>query len=68
MIRSVFLMSLVLYWASTVNAFRLQSLCSSDVFRYKDRYVVNSFHRVTFNRTLEKIGSFLIDDEVDFTE
>lgn len=66
MLRNVFLLGLVLYWSSTANAVPLENLCESAVFQYEN-LKVNSVHRVKFNRYLEKLGTYLIDKELDFT-
>lgn len=67
MIRKVFLLSMVLYWSSTANALGLLDLCETAIFKFNN-HQVNSFHLVKFYLTLEQVGSYLIDDELDLTE
>lgn len=53
---------LVIYLCSQVNGLQLYSICPNSTFEYKG-LEVNSFLQKNFNFTLEKIGTYAIDEE-----
>lgn len=64
---ALFLLGLVLFVSSSVSAVSLENLCQNAVFTYKNKFEINSVHRVKINKTLDKVGYFVIDEELDFT-
>lgn len=67
MARSLFLLGLVLCLTTSVFAVTLENLCPNAKFTYKNKFEVNSVHRIKMNRTLSKVGAFMIDEDLDFT-
>ena len=54
---------LAILCVASVSSVELEKLCSSDVFEYKG-VLVNAFHRVQWNVTLEPLSRYLVNDSV----
>lgn len=58
---------IVLSFAGLVVGTELEALCEASTFAYQNKYLVNTFSRITLNRTLENIEFYTIDNTTDFS-
>ena len=57
------LVALLVLCVSSAGGLLLEDICDSDIFAYKGDILVNAFHRVPQNVTIEPFG-YLVDENI----
>ena len=64
----LFFLGLIVYLSASAYAdVKLENLCSGSIFKHQNVMEVNSVHRIMMNTTLNNVGFYALEEELDFS-